>query len=116
MKTRTGFAGVDIVSCFADDAILTTTSVKLQVTDYEKQKLFRRSHPELDIVELVEYHFTYTRDFASRHGIQQPIFTDLLAVAVLIDEYLQRQNNNPINLMLTLVNALGIIYHKLRVS
>ncbi|KAF3888140.1 MULTISPECIES: ankyrin repeat domain-containing protein [Nostocales] len=109
MRTRTEFAGVDIVTYFADDAILTTTTVKLQVTDNGGQKLFRRSHPELDIVELVDYHLAHTRDFASCHGDRQPIFTDLLAVAVLIDESLQRQENDPMNMMLTLVNALGMM-------
>jgi ankyrin repeat protein len=102
-------AGLDLVTCFTDDTFLTTTTTKLQIKDYPAQKLFRRSHPNLSVADLYTRHLEYVAEFNQLHGKSQQLFSDLCAIAVMIDIYLQRQETNPNHQIATFVNAIGIL-------
>jgi ankyrin repeat protein len=109
MKTGGAYRGLDLVSCFADDAFLTTTTTNLKNQDYQEQKLFRRSHSDLDVMELWEKHGEYVAKFQEKHGDRQPLFSDLRSIAVLIEVYTQRQESNPQHGLLTFANALNLV-------
>jgi ankyrin repeat protein len=109
MRTASGLGGMDFVTCFADDAFLTTTSTRLSIADYSAQKLFRRSYPSLDIADLMAQHQAAIAEFSTHHGAAQPLFANLHAIALMVDIYLQRQDANPMHDIATLSNALDII-------
>jgi ankyrin repeat protein len=108
-KTPKSFQGIEFVTRLADDTYLTTTTTKLTIDHYEDQKLFRFSYPQLDAVSLFNRHLEHLISFKEEHGKPEKIFSDLRSVAITIDDYLTRQESNPIHGMLNLINALGIL-------
>lgn len=108
-KSRGSLAGIDLVTSFLDDTFLTTTTVPLQIGDYPNQKLFRRSHPNINVTELCDRHIKYTIEFEDRCGAVQLLFSDLRSIAVMVDVYLRRQAANPMHGVAMFVNALKIV-------
>lgn len=103
------FSGLDFVTCFADDAFLTTTTTKLHIQDYVNQKLFRRSHPGLNVDELLDRHILHIHSLSPKHGTLHPIFRDLRTVAIMMDLYAQRQNADPMHGVIAFSSALGML-------
>ncbi len=94
MAQESSLSGIDCVSKFADSSFLTTTTVQVINNAYDEQKLFRTSLPGLNVVELLEQHLAFVRDFEQRCGAAQAIFANLLAIAQMVDEYTTRQQSN----------------------
>lgn len=94
MSTESGLGGIDCVSKFSDNTYLTTTTVMVKHNAYEEQGLFRVSFPSLGVEELITQHLIYVKDFEKRYGEVQAIFTDLFAIAQMVDEYTTRQKSN----------------------
>ncbi len=90
MKMDKCFGGVDFVTCFTDETFLTTTTTELEA-EREFSRLWRYSHPCCPTNTLLEHHHNYITQLQPHHGNPQNIFSDLSAVAVMLDEYLQRQ-------------------------
>jgi ankyrin repeat protein len=94
MATKTGLGGIDCVSKFADDSFLTTTTTKVLEHAYDEQKLYRVSFAGASATDLFTQHQLYIEDFIERCGAVQLVFTDLLAIAQMIEEYTIRQQSN----------------------
>lgn len=99
--------GIDCVSRFADNSYLTTTTVKVIQNAYEEQGLFRVSLPGLNVNELISQHLEYVKDFEKRCSEVQAIFTDLRAIAHMVDEYTIRQQSNPGHGLLQFTSGLA---------
>ncbi|MGD2179914.1 ankyrin repeat domain-containing protein [Lusitaniella coriacea] len=94
MADESGLAGIDCVSKFADESFLTTTNVQVLANAYDEQKLFRASFPGTGVRELHEEHLAAIGEFERKWGEIKAIFTDLCAVAQMVDEYTLRQQSN----------------------
>lgn len=95
MAGVSGLCGIDCVCKFEDGSFLTTTTTQIAHNAYDEQRLFRISFPELNAVELLEQHQSFVQEFEDRCGGVQAIFTDLLSLAQMVDEYTLRQRSNP---------------------
>ena len=94
MATKTGLGGIDCVSKFADHSFLTTTTTKVLEHAYDEQKLYRVSFAGASATDLFAQHQLYIEDFIERYGAIQTVFTGLLAIAQMIEEYTIRQQSN----------------------
>ena len=95
MVGSSGLTGIDCVSKFSDNSFLTTTTNTILSGAYDEQQLFRVSFPNLNATELLQQHTEGVADFELQHGIVQAIFSDLLEIAKLVDEYTVRQQSTP---------------------
>ena len=90
MKVNKSFGGVDLVSCLADETFLTTTTAEPE-EERELVRILCYSHPNCQTNTLLEHHNNYITQQQTYHGKPQEVFSDLCAVAVMLDEYLQRR-------------------------
>ena len=90
MKVNKSFGGVDLVSCLADETFLTTTTAE-QEEERDLARILCYSHPHCQIPKLLDHHIDYITQQQTYHGKSQHVFSDLCAVAVMLDEYLQRR-------------------------
>ncbi|WP_103666799.1 ankyrin repeat domain-containing protein [Pseudanabaena sp. BC1403] len=107
MATKTGLGGIDCVSKFADDSFLTTTTTKVLEHAYDEQKLYRVSFAGASATDLFAQHQLYIEDFVERCGAVQAVFTDLLAIAQMIEEYTIRQQSNTGHIFLQLAGGFA---------
>jgi ankyrin repeat protein len=108
-KTSKSWQSLEFVTRFSDDSYLTTTTTRLTIGGYEEQKLFRFSYPHLNAVSLFARHLEHFDHFSAEQKKSPKHFSDLASVAITIDDYLMRQDRNPLQGMLNLINALGIL-------
>jgi hypothetical protein len=109
MATNHKFVAIDCVSKFSDGSFLTTTSSRILSNAYEKQGLYRNSHPNLSVLELFAKHQANLKDFQMRCGASQKIFQDLGNLAQMVDEYTMRQKTNTGNFLWRWIGAFKIL-------
>ena len=86
MADESGLQGIDCVSKFADESFLTTTTTQIVEGIYDEQKLFRVSFPNLEVLDLLEQHHSYSQSLEEEYGLRQPFASGLLSVAQIVDE------------------------------
>jgi hypothetical protein len=110
------FAGYEFFTNFANGASLTTTITKLAIEDFKAQKIFRRSHPNLNPKELYNRHQEHIQELEQKQGSTKIVENTIEAIAASIDDYLVRQNSNSIqtitSTIATYINAIGIVLNK----
>jgi hypothetical protein len=110
------FAGYEFFTNFASGASLTTTITKLAIADFKAQKIFRRSHPGLNPLELYNRHQEHIQEIEKKQGNVKIVDNSIEAIAASVDDYLVRQNSNSIqtitSTIATYINAIGIVLNK----
>lgn len=110
------FAGYEFFTNFASGASLTTTITKLAIEDFKAQKIFRRSHPNLEPTELYNRHQEHAQEIDKKQGEPTIVENSIEAIAASVDDYLVRQNSNSIqtitSTIATYINAIGIVLNK----